>query len=135
MTARSRFTQTKKSYLKALVIFTATKQAIADQDIQFCKDNGFHYPMWQIDDEATFNEAASGFQKVLDESGLQDLSNKAYDNLVSSKRAFIEASIGLMPKCYQNEKETLLKHSTSDSVIAHKLLDIALSLNTKTIPA
>ena len=134
MTSKRKFTQAKDAYLRALAYYTTSKQAIADQDIQFCKDNGYHYPMWQIEDEAIFTEATSKFQIVLDATGLQDLANEAYDHYVTTKRAFIEVSIDLMPKRYQTEKESLLKGSAINSTLAQKLLDIALQLNTETIP-
>lgn len=135
MTTRRKFSQARDEYLMALASFTATKQEIADQDIQFCKDNGYQYPMWQIDDEAIFTKAAEGFQKMIDDSGLQELANQAYDRLVASKKAFIETSIDIMPNSYQNEKNALLKGYTTNSTLAQKLIDAAIRLNTRTIPA
>lgn len=128
------FIKARGAYIIAEREYMDVEEEIKKSEQAFCEKNGYHFPIYTIDNYEEFEKASVEFQRIIDENGLQEKVNQSRSDFNVATDYMLDMCMALIPDKHRVEREVLRKKCRQNVVEAKKVIDMALVLDAETIP-
>jgi hypothetical protein len=122
---------TQKAYIKAKAVYERANDRMNELEAAFlasCGRNEKH--IYEIDEDPVFDRLNTEFSEVskIEYAALDN----ARENLKQAGNDLIAYGLSIMPERYKKEADIL--RSSRDITVRQKIIDLALRLDTRTVP-